>query len=250
VATDLSPSKDDLCGRGTDTVGDLLDGLVLDEQGLANHVVAESRVLGDVDALLSHPLDEFGLEETGVALDLVGGRGDTGLVDESLEVLLGVVGNTNSTSLLLVQLGHSPPCVNDRDGVEHLDVTVLAEGEEVLVDILLLIESNGEVDQVQIEVVETELSKTVVEGRGDIVGPVLRVPELGCDEDILALNALAEGLLESLGNLLLVPVDLGKINVLVASLESLVDGGLNLTGLSLPCSEPQLAGTFVRTRSS
>jgi hypothetical protein len=28
--------------------------------------------------------------------------------------------------------------------------------------------------------------------------------------------------------------------VLVASLESLVDGGLNLTGLSLPCSKTQL----------
>jgi hypothetical protein len=41
VAADLGPGEDDLCGGGADTVGDFLDGLVLDEQGLADHVVAE-----------------------------------------------------------------------------------------------------------------------------------------------------------------------------------------------------------------
>lgn len=41
VATDLSPGEDDLCGRGVEAVGNLLDRLVLDEEGLADHVVAE-----------------------------------------------------------------------------------------------------------------------------------------------------------------------------------------------------------------
>lgn len=241
VAANLSPGEDDLCRGGTDTVGDLLDGLVVDEQGLTDHVVTESRVLGDVDTLLAHPLDEVGLEEARVTLDLVGGRCDTSLVNQSLEVLLCVVGNTDSAGLLLVKLGHGLPCVDNGDGVKHLDVAVVAEREEVLVNIALLVESNGEMDKVKVEVVETELSKAVVERRGDIVGPVLRVPELGCDEEVLTLDALAEGPLESLRNLLLVAVDLGKIDVLVASLESLVDGSFNLTGLGLPCSKTQLA---------
>jgi hypothetical protein len=241
VTANLSPGEDDLCGRGTDSVGDLLDGLVGDEQRLTDHVVTESRVLGNVNTLLTHPLDEVGLEKARVALDLVGGRCDTSLVDQSLEVLLCVVGNTNSAGLLLVELGHGLPCVDNGDGVEHLDVTVVAEGEEVLVNITLLVESNGEVDKVKVEVVEAKLSKAVVEGRGDIVGPVLRVPELGCDEEVLTLDTLAECPLESLSDLLLVAIDLGKINVLVASLESLVDGGLDLTGLGLPCSKTQLA---------
>ena len=239
VTANLGPGKDDLSRGSTDAVGDLLDGLVGNEQGLTDHVVAEGRVLSDVNTLLTHPLDEVGLEEARVALDLVGSGGDTSSVDQSLEVLLGVVGDTDSAGLLLVELGHGLPCVDNRDRVKHLDVIAL-EREEVLVNILLLVESNGEVDKVQVEVVEAELSEAVVESRGNIVGLVLRVPELGCDEEVLTLDALAESLLEGLSNLLLVAVDLGKINVLVASLESLVDGGLNLTGLSLPCSKTQL----------
>ena len=74
---------------------------------------------------------------------------------------------------------------------------------------------------------------------------MLRVPELRCDEEVLALDTLAECPLESLSNLLLVAIDLGKINVLVAGFESLVNGGLDLTGLSLPCSESQLTMTLL-----
>ena len=240
VATDLCPGEDDLCGRGVETLGNLLDGLVLDEQGLADHVVAEGRVLGDVDALLAAPLDEVGLEQAGVALDLVGGGGDTGGVDQSLEVLLGVVGDTDGAGLLLVELGHGGPGVDDGDAVEHLNITVVGEREQVLVDITCLVESDGEVDEVQVEVVEAELSKAVVKGGSDVLGSVLRVPELGGDEDVLTLDALAESSLEGVGNLLLVAVDLGEIDVLVAGLEGLVDGGLDLARLSLPCTESQL----------
>jgi hypothetical protein len=240
VATNLCPGENNLCGSGIETLGDLLDDLVLDEEGLADHVVTEGGVLGDVDTLLAAPLDEVGLEEAGVALDLVGGRGDTGAVNEGLEVLLGVVGDTDGAGLLLVKLGHGLPCVDDRDVVKHLDVTVVAEGEQVLVDIASLIESDGEVDEVQVEVLEAELSKAVVKGGSDVLGSVLRVPELGRDEDVLTLDTLAESSLEGVGNLLLVAVDLGKIDVLVAGLEGLVDGGLDLTGLSLPCTESQL----------
>jgi hypothetical protein len=82
-------------------------------------------VLGDVDVLLLAVLDELWLEETGVALDLVDSGCDTGAVNEGLEVLLGVVGDTNSTRLLLGQLCHGLPCVDDGDIIEHLDVLTL-----------------------------------------------------------------------------------------------------------------------------
>jgi hypothetical protein len=94
--------------------------------------------------------------------------------------------------------------------------------------------------QVEIEVLEAELSQAVVESRWDILRTVLRIPKLGCDEDILALQVghlAAEGLLERAGDLLLVAVDLGEIQVTVASLERLEDGSLNLTWLGLPRTE-------------
>lgn len=182
-----------------------------------------------------------------MTLDLVGGRGDAGAVNQGLEMLLGVVGDTDGTSLLLVKLGHGPPCIDDGDVVKHLDVTIgvvglVLEREQVLVDIATLVESNGEVDEVQVKVIEAELGKAVVEGVCDMLGTVLRVPELGDDEEILALDSeLAESLLEGSGDLLLVAVDLGKVNVLVAGLEGFVDGSLDLAGFGLPCAKAQLA---------
>ena len=81
MATNLRPSEDDLCRCGIKPVGDLLDNLVLNEKRLAEHIVAEGGVLGDMDVPLGAPFDEVGLEETWVALDLVGGRNDTCTID-------------------------------------------------------------------------------------------------------------------------------------------------------------------------
>lgn len=74
---------------------------------------------------------------------------------------------------------------------------------------------------------------------------MLRVPELRCDEDILALEArdlATKSLLEGLCNLLLVAIDLGEIQMTVANLEGLKNGSANLTGLSLPRTKAQLPG--------
>lgn len=193
-----------------------------------------------MNTLLAAPLDELGLEETRVTLDLVGSGGDTSGVNQSLEMLLSVVGDTDGAGLLLVKLGHGLPGVDDGDAVEHLDIAILTEREEVLVDIAGLVEGDGEVDKVQVEVVETELSKAVIKGGSDVLGSVLRVPELGGDEEILTLDALAESSLEGVGNFLLVTINLGKIDVLVTSLEGFVDGRLDLAGLGLPGTKAQL----------
>jgi hypothetical protein len=75
---------------------------------------------------------------------------------------------------------------------------------------------------------------------------VLGVPELGGDEDVLALeagNTAVKGLLERARNLLLVAVDLGEIEMAVSGLEGFEYGRLNLTRLGLPCSKSQCATT-------
>ena len=71
------------------------------------------RVLSDMNVILLAVLDEFWLEETWVALDLVGSGCHTSTVNQSLEVLLGVVGDTDCAGLLLRQLCHSLPCVDN-----------------------------------------------------------------------------------------------------------------------------------------
>jgi hypothetical protein len=62
------------------------------------------------------------------------------------------------------------------------------------------------VDQVEVEVVQLELGERVVEGGFDVRRVVLRVPELGRDEDVLTLKArdVGKGALDSLGDFLLV----------------------------------------------
>lgn len=69
-----------------------------------------------------------------------------------------------------------------------------------------------------------------------MLGAVAGVPELGGDEDVLALEAgdVGDGAADALTNLALVAVDLGQIEVAVAGLESLVDAVANLTGGGLP----------------
>jgi hypothetical protein len=172
------------------------------------------RVCSDVNVLLCAELNKLWLEKAGMALNLVGGGGDTGTVDERLEVLLGVVGNTNCPCLLLVELSHSLPCLDNRDAIIHLHVLVgvagtLIKREELVVGVLGLIESDGEMNKIKVKVVEAELRKAVIQRTSDVFWAVLRVPELRSDENILTLQVgdlSTESLLERLSNLLLVSV--------------------------------------------
>jgi hypothetical protein len=109
------------------------------------------------------------------------------------------------------------------------------------VNITTLVERHWEMNQVKVKVVEAELSQAVVESAWDILGAVLRVPQLGCDEDVLALKTAVESLLERLCDFLLVAVDLSEVEMAVAGLEGLLDGGTDLARLSLPRAETQLA---------
>lgn len=90
--------------------------------------------------------------------------------------------------------------------------------------------------QTYVEVVEAKLLEGVVQSGRNVLGGVGAVPQLGGDEDVLALQAghLSQSLLDALADLLLVGVDLGQVEVAVANLEGLVDTGANLARAGLP----------------
>lgn len=87
-----------------------------------------------------------------------------------------------------------------------------------------------------VKVVELQLGQGIVQSGLNVLGAVVGVPQLGGDEDVLTLQAgdVGEGLLDALADLLLVTVDLGQVEVAVASLQGLVDTGADLTGGGLP----------------
>ena len=92
AAANLGPGEDDL-GRSdlgalglAEAVGNGLDLRAVDEEGNAEVVVAKGRVGGDVNVLLVAVVNELTAGEPGVALDLIDGGDDTGIVDDGLEL--------------------------------------------------------------------------------------------------------------------------------------------------------------------
>lgn len=238
MAADLGPGQHDLRAGGVVLLGDGLDGGVSDEQGQAEAVVAEGRVGGNVDALLLGVGDEgVVLVQSWVALDLVDGRHNTSGLGDLLEVLNGEVGDTNVLDLALRERDQRLPRVHQGDTVveRNLVLLLLVLGEKHLADGTLQGEGNGPVDEVEVKVVKLELGERVVEGLLDVLGAVGVVPQFGGDEDLLTLDAeLLEALVQALGDLLLVLVNLGQVEVAVAGLQGLVDTGRHLAGLRLP----------------
>lgn len=87
------------------------------------------------------------LLEEGVALDLVDGGGDTGSVDDGLEVLNSEVGDTNVLGLGLGEVDQGLPGVDQGDALVEVDLTLGGEGEEL---VAILLEGNGPVDEVEL----------------------------------------------------------------------------------------------------
>jgi hypothetical protein len=102
-----------------------------------------------------------------------------------------------------------------------------------------------------VDVLKAKLLKGVIEGTRNLLRAVLVVPELSSDEDVFALQAidLTESLLDSLTDFTLVLVDLGKIEMTVTGLESLVDTVADLAGGSLPCAITDLGDLEARVES-
>jgi len=132
-------------------------------------------VSSDVDVLLGGVFDQVVALKDRVTLDLVGSRDNTGGVDDGLEVVNGVVGDTDSAGLGLGELGHGLPGVDDGDVVHNEDIILALQREEVVAGL----EGDGPVDEVKVEVFELKLGETLIKSLLDNSGVVLGVPELG-----------------------------------------------------------------------
>lgn len=177
VATNLTPSQDNLCRGGTLLLSDGLDFRACNEERDVEEVVAEGGVGGDVDVLLLGVGDELLAWEDGVALDLVDGRYKTSLVNQGLQVLDCEVGDTDRAGLALGQLVDRLPCLAVGDRVVDVDfIGVRASGEEVGVRVFAGPEVDGPVDEIQVEVLELELGESVIKRSLNVCGVMLCVP--------------------------------------------------------------------------
>jgi hypothetical protein len=209
VAANLAPGKDDLSGCSALLLGDSLDLRPGDKERDVEEVVAKGGVGGNMNVLLLGIGDELLAGKDRVALDLVDGRDKSSLLNQSLEVLVCEVRYTDGADLALRELVYSLPCFTVGDRVVDVDLIGIGSGrEEVRVRVLSWAKVDGPVDEVEVEIVELELSKGIIESSLDVLRVVLGVPELGCDEDVLTLEAgnVLEGTLDALSNFLLVLV--------------------------------------------
>lgn len=170
--------------------------------------VSEWGVLGDVDALLSVPCDKVLLLQVWVQLDLVSSWDDLALLEHSLDLLLGEVGDTNCLSLSgLNHLLHSLVSLDIVDILsDHLSGVVLLE------ELVRGLECSWPVDQVEIDVVESKVLQGSIEGWLDGGWSVGVVPELSGDEELLAWDL---GLGDGTADGWLGAVDAGSVNVSV-----------------------------------
>lgn len=251
-----APTEDDLAGGLAVLGGQAGDGLRLEEGlgvlgpgvvQLEEGLGAEGGVTGDGDVVLLGHLDELGLGEVGVVLDLEDGAGDLGVGHQVVEELGVEVGDADGADEAAGVLGgldhvlHGLPGLGDGDLGQGGDLGLLLVGPEageaqlVKGDELL---GDGEVHQEEVDVAEAPglvLELGHLEG---VLALVVVVPQLGGDEELLTLDqAVGDGLADSLAGLGAVGVVPGSIELAVAELDGVVDGvGAGLAG-DLPDAE-------------
>lgn len=186
------PAEKDLGSRLAVLLGDLGDNFVL-QQGLgvltgAGHLNVggrtEGRVGHDLDTLLLDPVDQAGLLEVRVQFDLEDGRLDLAVAEHVQDGLDVEVGDTNVAGLAVFNdlLEFAPAVL---DGGAFIGELVLAgldpAGGRVGFSDGSVLTGDREVDQVQVDVVETQVLELLVKGRADVILVVVGVPQLGDD---------------------------------------------------------------------
>lgn len=172
----------------------------------------EGGVGHDGDALLFGETHERGLHEVGVVLDLQGGGADLGVAEEIEDERALEVGDANGLSQALAdELLHSAPGLLDCS-VGQLDVVLSVEGplgrvSHGRVDVT---QSDGEMDIVEIEVVDAPVGELLGADGADTLGVVEGVPELGDDKEVTAFHeAVGDGAGDALPGFGLVAVVCG-----------------------------------------
>lgn len=195
-----------------------LDGIVLHEGRGGLGVIhveldeaggAEGGVGGHDDALVLGQLDELDLLQVGVQLDLEGGGADLGVLEGVVEGLGLVVGDADAAGeALLDEAFHGAPglLVGGLGPPDLLVAVVVPAGgvADAGVDVL---EGDGEVDEEEVEIVDLPVGELPAGDRLDPVDVVEGLPQLGDDEELLALHqAVLDGAGNALAALLLIAV--------------------------------------------
>lgn len=212
------PSKEDLGGSLLVLGSNLLDEGMLHQGSGAlgtRHIKlhessgAERRVGCDDDALLLSKVDEVGLLKVGVVLNLQRSRANLG-VDEGIVHRLGlVVGDTDASGkLLLYQLLHGTPgLLKGGLAPSNLALAVIEPSWRVTDLGVNILEGSGEVDEEEVKVVNLPVGKLLAGDGLDLVLVVESLPQLGDNEELLALHdTLLNGAGDTLTTLLLVTI--------------------------------------------
>lgn len=212
------PVDQDLRRLLVELLGNVNDLGLVDDSGLASGVVTERRVSSDDNVLLLAlkseesddnesekrgqkdrltVLEELGLDQAGVTLNLVHGGNDTSLLDELLQKLNVKVGNTDGFDFLCL-LGDPDqllPGVYDARSIPvNGNLAVLSLREEVAPRS----KRHRPVNEVDIKVVGAELLEGGVKVGLNLLGSVRVVPELGDKEEVLSWDTRG---LDTLGDL-------------------------------------------------
>lgn len=245
IAAAQTPGYQHLSQSVAALFGDLVQGRVLADAlaGGGDLILgAQWRVGLGQDIVLEAVLNEFLVGQEGMNLDLIDVGLDLGELEQLLEPFNGPVRDTNGLGLaFLVELLHCPPCGLGVLGEVFQD-DVLSIRADLGLLLRLLLCGNRPVDQVEVDVVDPELLQGVLKRPDDILVAVQVVPDLGADENILALDrgVLLEEILDGIADLVLVLVEPGAIQVSVSGLESTSDSvvGLAFSTLAGEGSEP------------
>lgn len=188
--------------------GDLLDDGTVEQTRAVVRVLhveleeaerTERRVGSDAETFLLDVLDQTGLDEVRVVLDLENSRTDASVAEQVHDQLGVEVGDTDAAGELLVnQRLHSSPGLLD-GSVAELDLVSLAPAGGVLDGGVDVFQRNGEVDVIEVKVVDAPVSQLLAGNRLDLVTLVEGVPQLGNDEQLLTLH---DTLLDGAGNTL------------------------------------------------
>ena len=211
------PTQQHLRGRLPVPAGNLLDGGVVHEQRRvlgALHVEfeeglrTEGRVGRDGYAVALCESDETFLGQVGVVFDLEGCGGHLGVAQEVHDELAVEVADADGFGQAFAhEAFHGRPCLLD-GGVpgDHV-LAVIGEAGWVSLGGVDVFEGDGEVDNVEVKVVDAPILKLLFADGLDAVMVVERVPELGDEEEVGTLDyAFFDGASDALAAFLFVSV--------------------------------------------
>jgi hypothetical protein len=199
------------------------------------------------DPLLTAEVQQLRLRQIGVRLHLNHGRFDGRRLIKRCELLQTDVGQTDGPAFALnYETLHRLPRLQQRHPIVVEDI---AGGVSRVLGVPRL-ECERRVHEVEIEVVEPQPVQTGLEGRLDPFRPMVGVPELRCDEDVLACHAgNTEACPKRLTDLPLVPIAFRAVEVAKTGVQSVTGRAKRHARIRYQSAEPSgrdLAGSVLK----